>query len=123
MGAAQVEGVEQADRIRGQIAQRVLWSTRLIADRSAGIAVVVADDESAGSGETLAELILPPVHRSGRSVDKEDRRVGGVAEGFDAEVHPGGPDDLLVGPHGPNLGTQCGPLLSIALGHDDCSFG
>lgn len=99
MGAFQAQDVEQADRICGQIAQRVLRSTRLVADRSAGVAVVVADDESGGSGETLAELILPPVHRSGRSVDKEDRRVGGVAEGLDVEVHPVDPDDFAVGLH------------------------
>jgi hypothetical protein len=101
--AFQVEGVEQADRVRGQISQRVLWSTRLIADRSTGVAVVVADDESGGSCETLAELVLPPEHRSGRSVDKQDRGVCRIAEGSDAEVHPVGPDDLLVWLHGSHL--------------------
>src|SRR5215204_2756878 len=51
------------------------WSigTWLVADRSAGVAVVIADDEPGAGGEALAELLLPREHRGGRSVDEEDR--------------------------------------------------
>jgi hypothetical protein len=73
---AQVEGVEQADRTRDQIAQRVRPSTRLVADRSAGVAVVVADDEPGACHEALAEL-LPREHRGGRSA--WIRRIAGSA--------------------------------------------
>ena len=55
VGTTQIEYVEQADRIRYHIAQRVLRSTRPIADRSACIAVVIANDEPGASRESLAD--------------------------------------------------------------------
>jgi hypothetical protein len=98
----------QCTRPSGATRAAVRRRTRLIADRSAGVAVVVVNDEPGAGRETLAELVLPPEHRSGRSVDEEDRGVSGIAEGMDAEVHPVGPDDLLAGPHNPNAGTRRG---------------
>src|SRR5215210_7236699 len=113
MGAVQAEGVEQADRIHDQITEGVWRSTRLVADRSAGIPVVVADEESGACRETLTELLLPREQRGGRSVDKQDRGVGGIAEGLDAEVDPVGPDYFVVRLHGPNLEILCGWPLSV----------
>src|SRR5215211_5957360 len=72
MGALQAEGVEQADGVLCQVSQGVGRSTRLVADRSAGVAVVVADDEPGAGHETLAEAVLPPVHRGCPSHDEED---------------------------------------------------
>jgi hypothetical protein len=43
MCALQAEGIEQADDVLGQVAQGVGRSTRLVADRSAGVAVVIED--------------------------------------------------------------------------------
>src|SRR5215217_9451439 len=127
MGALQVEGVEQANRVRDQIAECVLRSARLVADRPASVAVVVANDEPGTGRETLTELVLPSEHRSGRSVDEEDRGSGAIAEGLDAEVHPVGPDDPLVGLRRPNLGTCCWRLLLrepgvVAVRHNGFSF-
>src|SRR5215208_2949296 len=76
MGALQAEGIEQADGVLGQVAQGVGRSTRLVADRSASVAVVVANDEPRSGRETLAEALLPPVHRGCPSHDEED---GGAA--------------------------------------------
>jgi hypothetical protein len=71
-----------------------------VADRSAGITVVVANDESRGGREALAELLLPEKHRAARSHDEKDSCVGGITEGVDAELDPVDPDDLLVPLHG-----------------------
>src|SRR5215218_7990523 len=123
MGALQAEGIEQADGVLGQVAQGVGRSTRLVADRSAGVAVVVADDEPGSGRETLAEALLPPVHRGCPSHDEEGGGVGPIAEGLDAEVDPISPDDPLVGLHRPNLGTRRGRLLwglgVVAVRHDE----
>ena len=61
--------------------------TRRVRDRSAGVAVVVADDEPPAVGEHLAEASVPPEHRPADTHDEEDRRVGGVAERLRAEPH------------------------------------
>src|SRR5215216_6358940 len=111
MGALQAEGVEQADGVLCQVSQGVGRSTRLVADRSAGVAVVVADDKPGADHETLAEPVLPPVHRGCPSHDEEDGEVGPIAECLDAEIDPVCPDDPLVGLHRPNLGTRRGRLL------------
>src|SRR5215212_2199408 len=120
MGALQAEGIEQADGVLGQVAQGIGRSTRLVADRSAGVAVVVADDEAGAGHQSLAEPVLPPVHRGCPSHDEEDRGIGGISEGFDAYVHPVRPDDPLTGPREPNLGVRRGRTLFVALsGHDE----
>jgi hypothetical protein len=90
MGAAQTEDVEQAHHIRDQITQGIGRSIRIVADGPAGIADVVANDESGAGRETLAELILPREHRVAH---QEDRRVGGITKGLGAKVDPVGPDD------------------------------
>src|SRR5215211_5058315 len=111
MGALQAQGVEQADGVLCYVAQGVGRSTRLVADRSARVAVVVADDEPRAGHETLAEAVLPPIHRGCPSHDEEDGGVGPIAEYLDAEVDPVCPDDPLVGLHRPNLGSRGGRLL------------
>src|ERR687890_340351 len=116
MGALQAEGVEQADGVLCEVTQGVGRSTRLVADRSAGVAVVVADDEPGAGHETLAEAVLPPVHRGCPSHDEEDGGVGPIAECLDAEVDPVCPDNPLVGLHRPNFETRRGRLLwSLAV--------
>src|SRR3712207_5079948 len=111
MGALKAEVIEQADGILCQVAQGIRRSPRLVADRSAGVAVVVADDEPAAGHQSLAEALLPPVHRGCPSHDEEDRGFGPIAECLDAEVDPVGPDDPLVGRYRPNLGAWRGRLL------------
>src|SRR5215211_3552636 len=122
MGALQAQGVEQADGVLCYVAQGVGRSTRLVADRSARVAVVVADDEPGAGHETLAEPLLPPVHRGCPSHDEEDGGVGPIAECLDAEVDPISPDDSLVGLHRANLGSRRGRLLwglgVVAVRHD-----
>src|SRR5215211_6598194 len=123
MGALQAQGVEQADGVLCYVAQGVGRSTRLVADRSAGVAVVVADNEPGAGHQSLAEVVLPPVHRGCPSHDEEDGRVGPIAECLDAEVDPISLDDPLVGLHRPNLGTLGGRLLwglgAVAVRHDE----
>ena len=123
MGALQAEGVEHSDGVLCQVAQRIGCGTRLVADRSAGVAVVVADDEPGAGCQPLAEPVLPPVHRGCPSHDEENGRIGLISESLDAEVDPVGPDDPLVGLHRPNLGTRCGRLLwdlgVVAVRHDE----
>src|SRR5262249_16153227 len=87
--------IEQADRIRGHVAQRVrsrdlpshqglreegqevrravLRKTR----RQADVAIVEADDEIASRGELLAKFLVPGDHLSGEPHDEEQR--GGLA--------------------------------------------
>src|ERR687898_1902520 len=116
MGALQAEGVEQAQGVLSQVTQGVGRTTRLVADRSAGVAVVVADDEPGAARQTLAEPVLPPVHRGCPSHDKEDGGVGPIAEWLDAEVDPVSPDDPLCGLHRPHLGTRrWRPLWGLAV--------
>src|ERR687890_84326 len=111
MCALQAEGIEQADDVLCQVAQGVGRSTRLVADRSAGVAVVVADDEPGAGHQSLAEALLPPVHRGCPSHDEEDGGIDPIAECLDTEVDPVCPDDPLVGFHRVNLGTRLGRLL------------
>src|SRR5919107_4578015 len=122
MGALQAEGVEQAQGVLCQVAQGVGCGTRLVADRSAGVAVVVANDEPGAGHETLAEPVLPPVHRGCPSHDEDDGGVGTIAECLGAEVDPVSPDDPLVGLHRANCGTRRGRLLwglgVVTVGHD-----
>jgi hypothetical protein len=95
MGTGQAERVEQAHGIGDQVGPRVGRGAWLVA-RSAGVAVVVADDEPGPGRETLAELVLPPVHRGSRPGDEEDRGVGSITEGLHAQVHPVRLHDPLV---------------------------
>src|ERR671915_227710 len=95
------DGAEQAYGIVDEIPARVVGGPGLIGDRSAGVAVVVADDEAGAGGEALTELILPPVHRGARSPDQENRGVAAIAERLDAELDAVGLDDPLA--HGSSL--------------------
>ena len=84
MSALNAEYVEQPNRVRDEVAQRVRRSTRLLADRLPGITVVVADDETPTLSKAKTKLILPSTHGSGRAVDQEDRPLSGIAEGLGA---------------------------------------
>ena len=69
MGALQAEGIEQADGVLRQVAQGVGRGPRLVADRSAGVAVVVADDEpGAGVGGCSGAWPLSLFVMTGRSL-------------------------------------------------------
>jgi hypothetical protein len=122
MGTLQAQGVEQAQGVLCQVTQGVGCRTRLVADRSAGVAVVIADDEAGASRQTLAEAFLPPVHGGCPSHDEEDGGICPIAECLDAEVDPICPDDPLGELHGPNLGTRRGrvlwSLVVVGIRHD-----
>jgi hypothetical protein len=63
MDYSQVEGFEQACRIRGQVPHRVAGSAGRVGDRSPGVPVVISDYKAVTCRKPFAELILPPVHR------------------------------------------------------------
>src|ERR687889_2694925 len=116
MGTLQAQGVEHPDGVLCQVTQRVGRSTGLVADRSAGVAVVIAEYEPGASHETLAEPFLPPVHGGSPSHDEENGWIGPIAECLDAEVDPICPDDPLALLPRPNLRTRGGRLLwSLAV--------
>src|SRR5215213_8744221 len=108
MGALEAEGVEQPDGVPCQVTQGVGRSTRLVADRSPRVAVVIAEYEPGASHETLAEAVLPPVHGGSPSHDEEDGWICPIAESLDAEVDLICPDDPLALLRRPNLGTRRG---------------
>ena len=57
--------------------------------RATGVAVVVADDEEAGPGQSLAEVGVPPGHRAAQAHHQQQRVVVGGAEGLVAELDAG----------------------------------
>jgi hypothetical protein len=78
--------VEHARSVGGEVRARVAGAAGRIGDRSAGVAVVVADHEPPALGEHPAEALLPPEHRAAEAHDQEDRRIRPVAEGLGAEL-------------------------------------
>ncbi len=90
MGARDLQCVEHTDGVRDEIGLAVLGRARLVADRLPGIAQVVADHVSPAGRESLAEFVLPPVHRARGPGDQQNRRGGTITEGLDAEVDPVG---------------------------------
>src|SRR5687767_6360555 len=78
--------VEHTRSVGDQVAAGVPGPARLIADRSTGVAMVVADHESPAVGEHRAEILLPPEHRAADAHDEEDRRVGRDAERLRTEL-------------------------------------
>ena len=90
-----VQGVEDRDRVGGEVAHRVAGRAHRVGGRPSGVAVVEPDHVAAAGGEGLAELLLPPQHRGLRTVHEQDARVAPVAERLDAEVHPVRPDHPL----------------------------
>ena len=97
VGTAAGDRLDDRGRVGDQVIAAVAGLARLVRHRLTGVAMVVADHEPSRRGEPVAELVLPPVERGARAVDEQDRRVGGVAERFDAEV-----DSLIF--------MLCGPL-------------
>jgi hypothetical protein len=77
--------VQHRNRVREQIAPGIAGMSGLVGRRSAGVALVVADDEPAVPGEQPAELLRPPQHRAAKACHQEDRRIGRVAERLRAE--------------------------------------
>ena len=69
-----------------QVGAGVRRVPRLVGHRSAGVAVVVADDEAAALGQHPAEALLPPEHRRADAHHQEDGRVARIAERLRAEL-------------------------------------
>lgn len=97
--AGQIEDVEQGDGVGDQVVRRVPGRARLVRDGPAGVAVVLADDESRTAREALAKPALPPEHRRRQTHNEQDRRARRVAERLNAEVDAVGAHDRLVGLH------------------------
>jgi hypothetical protein len=96
MGADQAERVKEPDGVLDQIAARILGGARLVADRAAGVAIVVAGHEPGAGRELRAELLLPREHRAAGSRDEQDRRVRRVTEGLEAQINAVCADDPLA---------------------------
>ena len=62
--------VQDAQRVLGQVGERVARPPRREVRRSTGVAVVVADHEPAAGRDPFAQLGFPPQHRRGRSHDQ-----------------------------------------------------
>jgi len=90
VGAAAGNGIDQTGRVADQIGAGVAGRARRIADRAAGVAVVVPDDEPATRGQPSTELGVPPVHRRRGTGDQHDRGRFRITEGLHAQVHPVG---------------------------------
>ena len=94
-------GVEHTGGVGDQVGAGVLGVSRLIGDRSARCRGGRSGSRTARLGEHPAEALLPPEHRRADAHDKQDRRVGRVAEGLRAELdavrfdHPLGDPCLL----------------------------
>ena len=88
-------GVEHAGGVGDHVGAGVPGVSRLVGDRAAGVAVVVADHEPPAVGEHPAERLLPPEHRRADPHHEEDWRVGRIAEGLRAELNAVRFDHLL----------------------------
>ena len=95
MRPAEAEDVDQRPRVGHEVATRVGRRARLVADRAARVPVVVAHREPPARRETLAQLVLPPVHRGPRPHDQQDRGVAHLAEALHAEVDAVRVDDAF----------------------------
>ena len=80
-------GVEHAGRVGDQVRARVTGAPGLVGDRSAGVRGGRSGSRTARRRRESGKALLPPGHRPADAHDKEDRRVGRVAEGFRAEFH------------------------------------
>ena len=96
VGAPHPERVEDTKCVPAQIVACVSRLAWRIAHRTARIAVVVADHESALAGDQLAELLLPPVHRGGRAHDQQDRRVASLAERLGTDLNAPDAEDQFA---------------------------
>jgi hypothetical protein len=72
-----VVGVEHTGRVRDEVGAGVAGMPRLVRDRAAGVAVVVADHEPSAVGEEPAEARFPPQHGRAEAHDEQHGRVVG----------------------------------------------
>src|SRR5215469_15109662 len=79
-------GTEHSRGIRYEIGARVARATGRVADRAAGVAMVVAHHEPPAIGEQSAHAVLPPEHRRADAHDEQYRRIGRVTEGLGAQL-------------------------------------
>jgi hypothetical protein len=79
-------GVEHADSVGDEVGALVLGSPRLVRDRAACVAMVVADHEPAAFGQHPAEALLPPEHRPTDTHHQEDCGIGLIAEGLSTKL-------------------------------------
>jgi hypothetical protein len=80
--------MQHTDRVGNKIGTRVARAPRLVADRTTGVAMVVANHEPTTVGEHPAEPLIAPEHRGGDTHDQKDRRVSRVAQRLRAELDP-----------------------------------
>src|SRR5262245_26885781 len=111
MSSPDVVGVEDANGVGNEVRARVFGMLWLVGDGPAGVAVVVADHESAAIGEHPAEALLPPEHRPPDAHDEQNRWISEVAKGLRAELDTTHGDHALRQLH-PPLGLLAAPSAS-----------
>ena len=113
VGAAAGQNVDQLGRIGDQVAARIVRRARRRADRPAGVAMVVPDDESATRGQPPAQIGVPPVHRRRGTSDEQNRGRPRLAERLHTQIDPVDPHHRLS--HDPRLYED--PTPWPACGH------
>ena len=86
VGRRQTVRVEYTGGVGDKVGTVVGGVARLVRDRSAGVAVVVADHEAPAIGEAPTEAGIPPQHRPATPHDQQHCRVGRIAERLRAQV-------------------------------------
>src|SRR5215204_5090584 len=76
----------RSHRVVGHVLRRVGRRARGKGRGPAGVTVVVPDDVPPAGRQPPAELVLPPVHRTGPTGDEQQRRVRAFAERLHADV-------------------------------------
>jgi len=80
--------VQDRGGVGDEVTARVFRPSRLVGDRPADVAVVVADHVPASVGQQPAEALVPPEHRGADPHDEEDGGIGRVPERLGAELDP-----------------------------------
>ena len=89
-------GIEHADRVCGQVVERVGRIPRHDRRRATGVALVVADDVTTATGQLFAERRGPPEHRRPAAHDQEHGGMRRIAEGLGGDVEPLRVDDAFA---------------------------
>jgi hypothetical protein len=85
MGLLDAKGIEQTDRVRGQVPHRVPRPAGRVRRGSSGVALVVPDHVPTAAGQQSAQALRPPEHGRRSAVDQQHSRVGRIAEGLRAQ--------------------------------------
>jgi hypothetical protein len=87
--------IEHADRILGEIIERVGSIARRILRRVPRVAVVISNYIPAMASQSPAEFVGPPQHRGHSAHDQEQRRMRRISEGFRGDLCSIRPDQSL----------------------------